>query len=880
MKAERVNEISTKFNCLVLAPKKDIRNLRILVFKALKKGEKVENIVPFRHLRVELEYKGINRLRPIKIEYKEHGTQYIDSKRFIQMLRQAKTIYLVEDREGSLQDFARMLDDYQIGYKMKEVCRLCLLDNKITFLHKKDRYFRSRDVQFPMCLVCAMKEITDESQFRGFAPNRKFLDRVEGLLRKKFHHNVNSILKVFEPGFDASKNPEFTLYDTIEVKGDARKAFPITNYDLPDEFVEILDKDRVTTLMSVQDKAIQQGLLKGNNMLISAPTGTGKTLIGELAGMSKLYSKKRGRVLYLGNLVALVNQKYESFKERYQKFTAAIRVGMSKIDVEGEDLVIMDEDIKDADIICASYEAFEFLLRRGKEEVNNIGRISTIIIDEIQTLEDEERGAILAGLIAKVMLLFPEAQIVGLSATIGNGEEVAKLLHMTPIVYNDRPVPVERHLVLCKSEYEKLFNIVQLVRRESKIESKYGYSGSSIIFTNARWRCEYLASLLIERGINAVAYHSGLTYQSRKDIEMSFEKGLIQAVCTTYALGAGFDTPCSQVIFETCLMGIAVLSANMFLNMSGRAGRFRRQERGKVVLLIEIGKNYPGTDRTEDQIALDLLESETEPLILDYNPDLIQSQVLAAIAAGIEENSKLEEFYENLIGSREDLTALLKGLRKRRLIESREGMHLITTLGRAIALSFFTVDEGLMIVKEIHRGKDPLIMAIRLEFFENVYLTEEVKKVFLDEFKMDLPNRFFTGRIMGIAASTRFKRRLKRSFGWLSQSIALWQKVFFSCNCGNAPYCDCAELIMNQKLIDLRMKQGMTPKQISKHMERKYNLKVYSGDLLRFFDNLVHRLQGIGRIAQVLGERETEMQIYEVIHAIETPKKIAKVGHS
>lgn len=862
-----MNDFPTKYYCLIPRPKKSITDLRILLFNPPKRGDKIHNIGAIMHLRVSLEYKGVGRLRPVKIEYKDRGTNYIQPKDFIKVLRQAKNIF-IEDETNELEDFCKMLEDYQIQYKKVDICRLCMLDNKITLLKPNDRYYRDKAVVYPLCLSCAMKEISDESEFRGFRPNKKFLNRIEGLLKTKFHHNLNKILKVFEPGFNAAKNPEFTLYDVIEAVGEA-KAYPIEKYNIPSKLVEKLKAQNITDLLPIQELAIKSGLLDNENLLIIAPTGTGKTLIGEVAGLSKLYKGEKGKVLYLGNLVALVNQKYEVFRKRYGKdFNVAIRVGMSKIDVKDEDIIIIDEDIQDADIICASYEAFDFLLRKGEDEIKNIGNISVIIIDEIQILDDEDRGCILAGLIARTQVLYPKAQVIGLSAVIGNGELVGKLLRSKPILYADRLVPLERHLVLCKSEYEKTYNLIQLSKYESTQKSKFGFQGSTIIFTNARWRCEYLANLLLEKGVNAVAYHSGLTYINRKNIEAAFDEGLIHAVCTTYALGAGIDTPCSQVLFESCLMGIEVLSANMFLNMCGRAGRFRRQERGKVALLVEIGKSYHGVEESEDQIALNLLESPIDNLLLDYDPELIESQVLAAIAAGI--TTRIEEFYDRLIGAKEELPSLLQGLKKKRVVELKNDKYSITTLGRAIALSFFTVEQGLVIVRQLRKKEDPLDIAIRLEFFEGIYITDEVKKIFLNEFKIELPNRFLTSRIINIVARAgRFKRKL-RTYGWLSRSIVQWQKIFFTCSCGNAPYCDCPYLTMNRLLVSLRM-EGRTPKEISQHMDRNYNLKIYSGDLLRFYDNLIHRLQGILRIAQVSKDRDVELDISRLIQQIEKP---------
>ncbi len=859
-----MNNLPAKFNCLVLPPKKSITDLRVLLFEFPNRGEKIERVNPLKYLRVTLEYNETNRLRPLKIEYKECGMQYLQTKEFIALLRKAKNIYL--PAQENLDDLCAMLEDYQIKYTKIKICRFCILDNRITFLEKEEFY---RDKE-SLCYHCAMKEISDESAFRGFHPNVKFSQRIGGLLKK--FQDVGKILKIFEPGFDGSKHPEFTYYDTLEATPNAQKEYPITEYDLPNEFLTILKNDNITKLLPIQKLAIENGLLEHKNLLIGAPTGTGKTLIGELASISNYFRNRGGKILYLGNLVALVNQKYEVFKHRYPEFKVAIKVGMSKIDVKNEDLVVVDEDVQDADIICGSYEGFDFLLRKGEDEVKNIGKLSTIIIDEIQTLEDEERGVILAGLIARIAILFPEAQIIGLSATIGNVKEVGKLLHLKPFSYTERTVPLERHIILCKSEHEKLYNLIQLVKSEKNVVSKYGYKGSTIIFTNARLRCEYLAMMLQnEKGINAMAYHAGLTYNDRKFIERAFERGLLHVVCTTYALGAGFDTPCSSVLFESFLMGNKVLSPNMYWNMMGRAGRFHRHEKGKVYHLMEIGKAYFETNKTEDEIALELLESPLENLTFDFEDESISSQVLAAIAAGINTPDQIEKFYDYLLGAREELTSLLRKLKKQKCIEFQDNTYGITTLGRAIALSFFTVEEGLLIVKDIQRGEAPLDIAIRMEFFENIYILEKIRTIFLTEFKISLPNKFITARVFDITAKLAKYRKRLRKYIWLPEAIAKWEKEFFSCKCGNAPYCDCPLIKINKKLINLRIITGLSPKQISRRMERHFALKVYSGDLLRFFDDLIHKLEGIKRISKVLRNESLADQITTLIHKIENP---------
>lgn len=76
----------------------------------------------------------------------------------------------------------------------------------------------------------------------------------------------------------------------------------------------------------------------------------------------------------------------------------------------------MDNDVKDADIIVGTYEGLDFLLRSGK--ASEIGKLGTVVVDEIHMLDDKERGPRLNGLIKRLKTLFPDLQIIGLSATV------------------------------------------------------------------------------------------------------------------------------------------------------------------------------------------------------------------------------------------------------------------------------------------------------------------------------------------------------------------------------------------------------------------------------------------------------------------------------
>ena len=88
-----------------------------------------------------------------------------------------------------------------------------------------------------------------------------------------------------------------------------------------------------------------------------------------------------------------------------------------------------------------------------------------------------------------------------LSATIGEPETLAKRLDCVLINYINRPVPIERHLILCLNESIKLRNIVKLVQTAFSDTSTFGFKGQSIIFTNSRKKCESLAAYLQNKGL-------------------------------------------------------------------------------------------------------------------------------------------------------------------------------------------------------------------------------------------------------------------------------------------------------------------------------------------------------------------------------------------
>ena len=201
--------------------------------------------------------------------------------------------------------------------------------------------------------------------------------------------------------------------------------------EIPEELYKILEKE-ITKLRPAQEKSIKKGLLKSRNLLVCTPTASGKTLIAELAALKSIIEGK-GKAVYIAPLKALASEKYRDFKRKYNKI-AKVALSIGNIDSA-------DPFLADYDLIVTTSEKLDSLIRHHSPW---LASIATIIIDEIHLLNDPERGPTLEILITILKQLLKDVQIIGLSATIGNAEELAEWLDADLIVDEWRPVKLHK----------------------------------------------------------------------------------------------------------------------------------------------------------------------------------------------------------------------------------------------------------------------------------------------------------------------------------------------------------------------------------------------------------------------------------------------------
>lgn len=204
---------------------------------------------------------------------------------------------------------------------------------------------------------------------------------------------------------------------------------------IPKRVYEVLEKRGFSELRPCQEKAVAAGLFDDKNLLVCTPTASGKTLVGELAALNAILHD-HGKAIYVVPLRALASEKHKQFKKDYPNLKIALSSG---------DLDSNDEYLSRAEVIITTSEKLDSLLRH---RVSWIRSVKTVIIDEIHLLNDANRGPTLEIVITILKRILPELQLIGLSATIGNPEELAQWLDAEIVFDTWRPVELHKGVLV------------------------------------------------------------------------------------------------------------------------------------------------------------------------------------------------------------------------------------------------------------------------------------------------------------------------------------------------------------------------------------------------------------------------------------------------
>jgi helicase len=442
----------------------------------------------------------------------------------------------------------------------------------------------------------------------------------------------------------------------------------LIRYDIPLEIIQLWREGESEVLLPLQETAIKQhGLFEGGNLLIQAPTSSGKTFIGEMAAIQTALRRKK--VIYLVPLKALAEEKYRDFREKYGPY--GIQVIVSTRDRREFDQQLENGDFSIAVVV---YEKLAQLLVRRPERIEEI---ALIIADELEILSDPERGAMVEILLTRI--LKTRARVIGLSAVIGHPEKLAQWMDARLVFYDRRPVELrygvlregvfryrtyneraegQETLVDIRSESswevltENLRALVEggescLVFVKARHESRRGAEllARRVSLPPAREAIEALRALeptrsrdcLLETLTTGVAFHNAdLSPEERRIVEQGFRAGAIKVMVSTSTLALGMNLPAHNVFIAAdkwrydSRLGMPwktpILRAE-YENMGGRAGRYGTGHRfGRSILVAT-------TPFDAETLWRRYVEGECEPVEPRLAHDALEDHVLRLVAS-------------------------------------------------------------------------------------------------------------------------------------------------------------------------------------------------------------------------------------------------------
>ncbi|MHA1942918.1 MAG: DEAD/DEAH box helicase [Candidatus Thorarchaeota archaeon] len=489
------------------------------------------------------------------------------------------------------------------------------------------------------------------------------------------------------------------------------------------KIISHLQAHGISELFEPQENAFKTGVLDGKNLVLAIPTSSGKTLVAEIC-MLKSILDGRGKALYLVPLKSLAREKYVDFK-KYEELGITTAMSVGDYDSPGRSL-------NDADIVVVTTERADSLVRHKTEWIEKVG---IVVADEVHLINDSKRGPTLEMVLAKLMQIVENIQIVALSATISNADQIAEWLNAELVKSTWRPVPLNEGVYLdgAINFYERGRRTSRNIARQRKEEladivcDTLEENGQVLVFVSSRRSTVAVAKkiasslrryisddtmLLLSKGAKKISstpsapeasktlarliangaafHHAGLDNKERVLVEDYFKDNLLKVIVATPTLAAGVNLPARRVIIRDYRRfdqdrGSYTIPVLEYKQMAGRAGRPKYDVYGEAVLFA---RTEPEHDFLIDNYTL----SEPEAIISKLaSPRAVRFHLLASIAAEMTQNREEIDsliagtFFSHQNGQMEieyHISDALGFLENGGLIETSSTMFSATPLGR------------------------------------------------------------------------------------------------------------------------------------------------------------------------------------------------------
>ncbi|MBN2109596.1 MAG: ATP-dependent DNA helicase [Methanosarcinaceae archaeon] len=554
----------------------------------------------------------------------------------------------------------------------------------------------------------------------------------------------------------------------------------IRSLDIPEEIMQFYLDSGIEKLYPPQAEAIGKGLLEGRNILAAIPTASGKTLLAELAMLKSIF--QGGKALYIVPLRALASEKFERFRQfssidpRNGK-DGGVRVGISTGDFESR-----DEWLGSNDIIVATSEKTDSLLRNSTSWMEEI---TIIVVDEVHLLDSANRGPTLEVTLTKLMKLNPGCQIIALSATIGNACEVADWLRAAPVLSEWRPTALREGVyyggninfrgsqkMIPDTTKDDAINIIldtleeggQCLVFESSRKNSVGFarrSGASVsglLDRPTRNALDDIVEQVLETGEteaskvlaqcirNGTAFHhAGLSSAHRKLVEDGFRENKIKVICSTPTLAAGLNLPARRVIIRSYKrfdpnFGMQPIPVLEYKQMAGRAGRPHLDPYGESVL---VAKSYGEMEQLFDNY----IDAGAEEIWSKLGAEnALRTHVLSTIVNGFATTRDgLMEFIEATFfahqndtwGLIEVIDDCLDFLKANDMLEGGEQLE-ATTFGKLVSMLYIDPLSAAIMIDGLDKAKN----VTELTLMHLICKTPDMRQLYLRSGDYGLINDF------------------------------------------------------------------------------------------------------------------------------------------
>jgi helicase len=469
----------------------------------------------------------------------------------------------------------------------------------------------------------------------------------------------------------------------------------VTELSVSESVKEVMLKSGIAELYPPQEEAVNAGVLEGKNLVLATPTASGKTLIAELCGLKHVL-EKNGKVIYLSPLRALANEKFDEFK-KYAGIRKPngrrVNVGISTGDFDSSDPWLGRYDI----IITTNEKADSLLRHRAKW----MDEISLVVADEVHLLNEAERGPTLEVVLARLMQVNPDLQVLALSATIHNVDEIAGWLKAAYVVTEWRPVSLKEGVLLHEEIQYKDGDARKIEKRMREptinlVLNTVKTGGQALVFASTRKNSvtaakkisdhmsevlskplkrslEHEAEKILSAGertriseslaelvrCGTAFHHAGLAGVHRRIVEDAFRQGKIKVLTATPTLAFGVNLPARTVVVQDYRRwepgyGYYPISVLEYKQMAGRAGRPKYDKVGEAVL---VAKTADEADYLMDNFVLAHPERIWSRLAVEK---IIRGHVLATIASDFAhtENGIYEFFGKTFYAHQYDVKAI------------------------------------------------------------------------------------------------------------------------------------------------------------------------------------------------------------------------------